>query len=339
MPFGLKVPSKNTLIFSGVAGGIAGLVYSSNKYAQDARTRLSQRVSFLADRPCGVHEMPRKVTVYITAPPGDGLEKSRTWFREYVKPILVAGAVDYEIKEAKSPGQIETSVMEEIVQRRREAAAEAATIAESTDHEPLENKSNTGFTSPVENMNNKKKSEVVSDGILAIGRNAYREVLSGLAKGCDASLAVVVEEPALEEIKVEEESKTPENMKDPVIVEETLEMLEPMEVLDHFSLPPKFSPVMYIPHVNIIGWTNIPYRLYMWYADYKRIEEVGKYAVAAVLNQTRPFEERDADLGQDEKKYWIGHETAEVLKENDTPIQVDERIFDKLSTYTSDDLP
>lgn len=29
--------------------------------------------------------MPRKVTVYITAPPGDGLEKSRTWFREYVK--------------------------------------------------------------------------------------------------------------------------------------------------------------------------------------------------------------------------------------------------------------
>ncbi|KAG2193289.1 hypothetical protein INT47_008650 [Mucor saturninus] len=343
MPFGLKVPSKNTLIFSGVAGGIAGLVYSSNKYAQDARTRLAQRVSFLADRPCGVHEMPRKVTVYITAPPGDGLEKSRTWFREYVKPILVAGAVDYEIKEAKSPGQIETSVMEEIVQRRREAVE--ASNAESTDHEPLEHKSNTGFTSPVDM--NKKKSEVVSDGILAIGRNAYREVLSGLAKGCDASLAVVVEEPALEEIKVEEEaseeSKTPENMKDdtPVIVEETLEMLEPTpsEDVDHFSLPPKFSPVMYIPHVNIIGWTNIPYRLYMWYADYKRIEEVGKYAVAAVLNQTRPFEERDADLGQDEKKYWIGHETAEVLKENDTPIQVDERIFDKLSTYTSDDLP
>ncbi|KAI7891453.1 mitochondrial import inner membrane translocase subunit Tim54, partial [Mucor mucedo] len=171
MPFGLKVPSKNTLIFSGVAGGIAGLVYSSNKYAQDARTRLSQRVSFLADRPCGVHEMPRKVTVYITAPPGDGLEKSRTWFREYVKPILVAGAVDCEIKEAKSPGQIETSVMEEIVQRRREAA------------EAAKNKSNTGFTTPVDNMNNKKKSEVVSDGILGIGRNANREVLSGLAKG------------------------------------------------------------------------------------------------------------------------------------------------------------
>ncbi|KAG2193287.1 hypothetical protein INT47_008648 [Mucor saturninus] len=154
MPFGLKVPSKNTLIFRGVAGGFAGLVYSSNKYAQDARTRLAQRVSFLADRLCGVHEMPRTVTVYITAPPGDGLEKSRTWFREYVKPILVAGAVDYEIKEAKSPGQIETSVMEEIIQRRPEQ------------------QSNAGFTSTADNMNNKKKSEVVYDGILATGRNA-----------------------------------------------------------------------------------------------------------------------------------------------------------------------
>lgn len=260
------------------------------------------------------------------------------------------------MKEAKTPGQIETSVMEEIVQRRREAAATEAEAA-TTEPEQLEIKSNTGFTSPVDSMNNKKKTEVVSDGILAIGRNAYREVLSGLAKGCDASLAVVVEEPPLEEIKVEEGSgdmKTEEikaeeiqaeELKDdtPVVLEEKLEMLEPTpsdeQDIDHFSLPPKFSPVMYIPHVNIIGWTNIPYRLYMWYADYKRIEEVGKYAVAAVLNQTRPLEERDVDLGQDEKKYWIGHETAEVLKENDTPIQVDERIFDKLSTYTSDDLP
>ncbi|KAI7891354.1 uncharacterized protein EV154DRAFT_507905, partial [Mucor mucedo] len=50
-------------------------------------------------------------------------------------PILVAGAVDYEIKEAKSPGQIETSVMEEIVQRRREAVE--ADNAESNDHEQL----------------------------------------------------------------------------------------------------------------------------------------------------------------------------------------------------------
>jgi import inner membrane translocase subunit TIM54 len=108
---------------------------------------------------------------------------------------------------------------------------------------------------------------------------------------------------------------------------------------DHFSLPPKFSPVMYIPHVNIIGWSNIPYRLYMWYADYKRIDEVGKYAVAAVLNQTRPIEEKDANLGLHEMKYWFGDNEADELKQNDQPIEFDERIKDKLTTYTSDNLP
>lgn len=243
--------------------------------------------------------------------------------------------MDYEVKEAKTPGQIETSVIEEMVKRRRE-------VQDSTSAPQQEEARNT-FTSPVDSMN-KKTTEVVSDGILAIGRNAYREVLSGLAKGCEASLAIVEEVP-LEEIKLEEstaeEVEKDEIKEDTPVVETPESTMEPVqeEQVDHFSLPAKFSPVMYIPHVNIIGWTNVPYRLYMWYADYKRIDEVGKYAVAAVLNQTRPFEERDADLGQDEKVYWIGHETAEVMKENDTPIVVDERIFDKLTTYTSDDLP
>ncbi|KAI7893065.1 uncharacterized protein EV154DRAFT_561746 [Mucor mucedo] len=51
MPFGLNVSSKNTLIFSCIAGGIAGLVYSSKRCAQDTKAGLTQRVSFLADRP------------------------------------------------------------------------------------------------------------------------------------------------------------------------------------------------------------------------------------------------------------------------------------------------
>jgi import inner membrane translocase subunit TIM54 len=250
-------------------------------------------------------------------------------------------------------------VIEEVVKRRREAAAPTKEEGEESKMNLTENKShsNNPFTSPqMEDMLNKKKeTEGFSDGILAIGRNAYREVLSGLSKGCDASLAVIEEVPAVEE---EENQNKEENTESdysttneeqvlitPIETTETSSnnetVMEPIqeEQVDYFSLPPKFSPVIYIPHVNIIGWSNIPYRLYMWYADYNRIDEVGKYAVAAVLNQTRPIEERDADLGQQEKKYWIGDETAEVLKQNDTPIVIDARIFDKLSTYTSDDLP
>lgn len=253
-------------------------------------------------------------------------------------------------------------MIEEVVKRRREAIASTEQEAEATKNNnnfAQQTNSNNPFTSPsMETMLTKKKqSEGLSDGILAIGRNAYREVLSGLSKGCDASLAVIEEVPAAPvEETVKEETQT-ENIADvsatneeplpvaPIEQEEKQEIImdqqqpEQQQEENHFSLPPTFSPVIYIPHVNIIGWSNIPYRLYMWYADYQRIDEVGKYAVAAVLNQTRPIEERDADLGQHEKKYWIGDETAEVLKQNDTPIVIDERIFDKLSTYTSDELP
>ncbi|CAO3653348.1 unnamed protein product [Mucor hiemalis] len=294
--------------------------------------------------------MPRKVTVYISAPPGDGLEKSRNWFREYVKPVLVAGAVDYEVKESKTPGQIETSVIEEVVKRRRETAASYSASEDFENNSTPEQTNNTKNFLATPFIDDKQKgAEIVTDGILAVGRNAYREVLSGLSKGCDASLIVVEEVPVVEATSITEESTSDNHSNEESVNTEKVEIettsSEPTEVImepvqeeqiDHFSLPDKFSPVTYIPHVNIIGWSNIPYRLYMWYADYQRIEDIGNYVVAAVLNETRPMEKSDADLGQNEKKYWLGDEKVELLKENDEPIVIDERIIDKLSTYVSE---
>ncbi|KAI8973040.1 mitochondrial import inner membrane translocase subunit Tim54 [Pilobolus umbonatus] len=334
LPFGLKTPSRGTLIFAGIAGGVSGLLYTSNAHAEQSRKRLASRVSFLAEKPCGVLEAPRKVVVYISAPPGDGLEKSRNWFREYVKPVLVAGAVDYEVKEAKEAGQIEAAVIEEIRKRRKEADKVVETVDEKME---IHNKNPFSTREFIKSVGN----EVKTDGVLAIGRNAYREVLSGLAKGCEASLEdpVVVEEKKEEvnDIKEEVTDIKEEDAADKVVIpamETEVILSDEEEKKDHFSLPPSFDPVIYIPHRNIIGWTNIPYRLYMWYADYKRIEEVGEPVVAAVLNHTRPMNESDADKGQDEKKYWIGDEKVEELKAKDEPIVIDSRILKELRTYT-----
>ncbi|OBZ85809.1 Mitochondrial import inner membrane translocase subunit TIM54 [Choanephora cucurbitarum] len=348
LPFGFKTPSRGTLIFSGLAGAISGLVYTSNKHSEESRTKLAQRVSFLADRPCGVNETPRKVLVYISAPPGDSLEKSRNWFREYVKPILVAGAIDYEVKEAKSEGQIESSVMQDIVQLRRQSTQqrkrdepETSTTPQHTG--PYSMLVNTTpkittrkpFPSPVlkkKLQEEKEEHHPDYDGILAIGRNAYREVLSGLSKGCDA------DPNKIEKTETVSEEVSPEQPKEDQQLEKntvTVDQIEQEDSVDHFSLPSKFSPIMYIPHVNIIGWSNIPYRLYMWYADYKRIEDVGSYVVAAVLNQTRPMTKEDADKGNEERIYWIGDEEVEEKAKNDPPIVIDDRIIDNLSTYTT----
>lgn len=60
LPFGLKAPSKGTLIFSGIAGALSGIIYTSNKNAEESRRKVAQRVAHLADRPCGVHVRKKK---------------------------------------------------------------------------------------------------------------------------------------------------------------------------------------------------------------------------------------------------------------------------------------
>ncbi|KAF7724470.1 mitochondrial import inner membrane translocase subunit tim54 [Apophysomyces ossiformis] len=364
LPFGLKPPSRGTVIFAGVAATVSGTIYASNHYATQSRQKLYNKVSWLAEKPCGVHEMPRKVLIYITAPPGDGLEKSRNWFREYIKPILVAGAVDYEVKEGSQPGQIEAAVREEIARRRREQAAkDKEQQQQQLGETQIEDGRQNPFAPMVSDVLKKKKQQEY-DGVMAIGRNAWREVLSGLSKGCEASLveekkpaegqkqeAIVSEttskedEPQQhEQSMIDEEQTVTETepiVSEPVVAEKeedtALLIDEDQTATNEFSLPPSFSPIMYIPHHNIIGWTNIPYRLYMWIADYKRVEEIGRYAVAVVLNQTRPLEVKDADVGLSEKVYWIGEDAEEAVK-NDTPIVIDERIRPNLRTYISEDL-
>ncbi|KAI8371383.1 mitochondrial import inner membrane translocase subunit Tim54 [Radiomyces spectabilis] len=367
LPFGL---TKGKIIFGTVASVFGGTLYTSYYYDNQSRRALADQVSFLAKRPCGVHEMPRKVSVYISAPPGDSLEKSRAWFRDYVKPVLVAGAVDYEVKEASKPGQIEAFVRDEILKLRREDQANAVTESSTT-----EQTSQNPFAPMMADVQKKIKQTSQIDGVLAIGRNAWREVLSGMTKGCEADPLAIEEPPTVEPAKTEEqtdatsadtdeapltpaESQTtmndtmapPERNVDEMpsekeIKEELIDdLMTPggvttmVEEKDHFSLPSRLSPVMYIPHENIIGWTNIPYRLYMWLADYKRVERIGQYAVAAVLNNKRPLRTDEADVGQNEKVYWLGDEAQEALA-NDTPIVIDERIRPHLQTYTSDDLP
>ena len=55
LPFGLKAPSKGTVIFCSVLGTISGTIYTSTEFAKNARKAHCDKVSFLADRPCGVH--------------------------------------------------------------------------------------------------------------------------------------------------------------------------------------------------------------------------------------------------------------------------------------------
>lgn len=276
--------------------------------------------------------------------------------------------MDYEIREGASEGSIESSVCEEIKRLRqkqqREREQQALTDA-SIENDGLaqERQKSNPFAPMMQEVQKKMKEQDQVDGILAIGRLAWREVLSGIAKGCHADLSAPepsTTEPAADKLiepttAVETGDATlpetdlngstaAEDLKEPIqeqqqTKEEQLIEPEAFETQkDTFSVPDSLSPVIYIPHENIIGWSNIPYRLYMWICDYKRVEAIGRYAVAAVLKETRPLEVRDVDQGESEKKYWLGDEAKEAL-EKDTPITLEDRVREALKTYTSSDLP
>jgi import inner membrane translocase subunit TIM54 len=79
-----KLPSKKALIFFGSCAGILSLIYRDNKLSKEAKTFVEKKVSHLALEPLNVHELPRKVTVYLAPPLGDGIYKTKIHFREYV---------------------------------------------------------------------------------------------------------------------------------------------------------------------------------------------------------------------------------------------------------------
>lgn len=80
-----KLPSRGWMIFWGTVGTIGGLITRDHYLTVDAKKRVADKVDILAKQPCGVQDMPRKVTVYLTAPPGDGIHKTRHYFKQFVK--------------------------------------------------------------------------------------------------------------------------------------------------------------------------------------------------------------------------------------------------------------
>ncbi|KAL1923431.1 uncharacterized protein VTP21DRAFT_8411 [Calcarisporiella thermophila] len=353
MVFKIRAPSKTTSAFLLVSATVAGLIYRDKHLSKQVHERLAARVEHLAREPLGPYEMPRKVVVYLAEPPGDGIYKSRRWFREYIKPIFVAAALDYEIKEG-SPTEITSMVQEEIRQRRKRALNALPTDASKDNG--IESK----LTRPEE-----------VDGMIAVGRIAWCELLNGISAGCNMSLenpadisadSVSNEKTTIdsveESIATEKElPEKPENISNsstsPVAAmeESVLESLhkEPTDT-SYFSLPPTslISPVGFLPQENLLGFRNFPRRIFMAFNSYQYIERVGEEAVKICLGKTRELDTKiDLDLGRDEERVWrrkdlykveeIGEEEVEKKKVERklyvTEVDLDERVTENLRVY------
>ena len=73
------------MAFVGACTGLAGLISRDNILSKESLHKVQSKVEHLALEPMDAHELPRKVTIYLTPPIGDGIYKTRTHFKEYVK--------------------------------------------------------------------------------------------------------------------------------------------------------------------------------------------------------------------------------------------------------------
>ncbi|KAF9358657.1 mitochondrial import inner membrane translocase subunit tim54 [Mortierella sp. AD094] len=318
-----KLPGRGWMIFWGTVGTIGGLVVRDHYLTVDAKKRVADKVDVLSKQTCGVQDMPRKVTVYIMPPPGDGIHKTRHYFKQFVKPVFDAAAVDYEVREALSEGQIQAMVAADVRRKRQVAAGKKPALTEQEQNAPL------------------VPMKSVSDGIVVLGRIALGEVLKGYNDGCLQSLddpEPIVQVESVKEVSLEGEAASLANeatgsvettsdsdaKKEESSTAQTTEttpaapaapaasttpatpaVVEPIVIPQdeaYFSLPPTgLEPVGYIPFKNLTGFRNFHKKIYALFNSYDCVEYAGGSVMKIAFAETKEMEKEDLEIGRDEE--------------------------------------
>lgn len=115
-----RLPSRNWSIFLVTVSTISYLYYDDRRQCKIIRQEYIDKVKHLSTAPMKPGEWPRKVTVYATRSPGDDdYDKALRYFKKYVKPVLVAAGIDWEVTNGTRHGGLARELQSKIQERRR----------------------------------------------------------------------------------------------------------------------------------------------------------------------------------------------------------------------------
>jgi import inner membrane translocase subunit TIM54 len=172
--FGKKLPSRNWMIFFSIVGTWTGAVVYDRQQKKRIQKKWTEEVSHLALEPLSPMRMPRRLTIFLSAPPADGLLTAREHYHEYVAPILVASGLDWDAVEGRKEGDVRAGLAERIRKlRKRRGETTSEPLAED-DLEVL-----------IDDMREKMGVGSVGGvrGDIVIGRNTWKEYIRGLHEG------------------------------------------------------------------------------------------------------------------------------------------------------------
>ncbi|CAK9786472.1 hypothetical protein CC85DRAFT_267135 [Cutaneotrichosporon oleaginosum] len=305
-----KLPGPKMTVFLGVVGGLTYLYYDDRSKAKAIREEYIAKVQHYAKEPTvGSLDVPRKVLVYGARwPEDDEANRALVYFRKYIKPYLVAAAVDYEQVEAPLYGSIARIVRADVLRKRREALG----------LQPRPQEANLGVPPQVAALSAKSEDQRwLEGGVVLVGRPALKEYLAGLRAGWRNGVDAWTWEKEIED-QLEwdtvfqtwvEPTPTPEGV-DPAVAPApaaartslfrrappapTAAVGPGAAVPPHLHAPPSplppHPPLLLVPWTNYLGFAQIPYMIYNFFTERHRVREGAEAAYALITNQTRAFE-------------------------------------------------
>ncbi|KAI1804858.1 mitochondrial import inner membrane translocase subunit Tim54 [Daldinia bambusicola] len=317
-----KLPSRNWMIFFAITGSFSAAIIYDKREKKRATARWSKAVSPLAREPItNPAQLPRKLTIFLECPPGDGLRVAQDHFTEYVKPILAASGLDWEFVQGRKEGDIRAAVAERI-RRTRQPETEAKTQEE--------------LVREIRKKNGTPEYHGVR-GDIVIGRHTWKEYVRGIHEGWLGPLTP----PALPEpeVKKVEETKSAEGSEEEKQESKPEEKPEekperppqppPYNTTNDYPtsalpmlIPAEFSPSAPIPFPHILGFSNTFIRLRRFVNRRYLADDIGREVAAVCFAAAREYRD-DADLTRSEQQTVLENEERDwpkaVWKEDDKP--------------------
>ncbi|KAL7936801.1 mitochondrial import inner membrane translocase subunit Tim54 [Trichoderma chlorosporum] len=300
-----KLPSRNWLIFWTVSSSIAGAIIYDKREKNRATAKWRRAVAPLSKELLpNASQLPRKLTVYLEAPPGDGLRTAQDHFIEYVKPILAASGLDWEFVQGRQQGDVRAAVAEKI-RRSRKANERPGEELPQTDEAIVEQQRKKAGLPEYEGI----KGDVV------IGRHTWKEYVRGLHEGwlgpLDAPPLPVTEtledKPETETPSTEDDNdKKPEDKKP----EEEKKDKRPPQPRPHNSpddyasaalpitIPAEFAPSAPIAFPHRLGFRHTFVRLGRFLTRRHLADDIGREVAAVCFAAARDWREADGQYEQ-----------------------------------------
>lgn len=320
-----KLPSRNWMIFWTVSTAISAAIIYDKRETKRATARWAHAVEHLGKEPItNPCAMPRKLTIFLSSPPGDGLRIAQDHFTEYVKPVLAASGLDWEFVQGRREGDVRAVVAERLRKVRR-----------GWEHD-LNGASEKGAppADDVVEVIRRKNDTPQYEGIrgdIVIGRHTWKEYVRGTHEGWLGPLTPPPEPetpPPTPATDAADSSPTEENK--PEVEEEEAPkpkippQPKPYNTPDDYPasalpvlIPAELTPSALIRQPHILGFLNTPTRMRRYFNRRALADDVGREVAAACLAAYRDFRELPdaaADGAQWEQQQALDWEERDWIK-------------------------